>query len=415
MGEVTVARHGVAREIERLADAVHRVNPHYRLSAGTWRGERELTSEWGGSRYTWLIDGQGDVFLPAGFRTQEGDGAALPEIYRTSPAGDDLTVALTALRLALQDQTVHPLLVAAVAGLCVRHVAGRYRGDGSGDLWLLLESGVPPGEWATSFDARRALGWFVDHAAEAGWSTKEEGGWEPLLPGDQLVCVPGAPLRVRGSFHYWSLEDTASTVPPCGAVRRLRYLKDTAGGCSPGFDAFRRLNLTWRLPPAVQHRLLVGTGTGSPADTDISSSTSASSGDPTANDPDLPNRLNSHVLHIEAAQSRTHYHPAESIGGGAPQSEFYFVLQPDAYGLHSPAGAVPRLFTFPDPSDWRRHNVTELTPGTAVFIPPGTGHRGVDAFVNVVTIPGFKPGNEIYVDRLIAQRGDGAPFNAAAA
>jgi hypothetical protein len=35
--------------------------------------------------------------------------------------------------------------------------------------------------------------------------------------------------------------------------------------------------------------------------------------------------------------------------------------------------------------------------------------------VSVVTIPGFKPGNEIYVDPLIAESGSGAPFNAAAA
>lgn len=45
---------------------------------------------------------------------------------------------------------------------------------------------------------------------------------------------------------------------------------------------------------------------------------------------------------------------------------------------------------------------------------PGTGHRGVDAFVSIVTIPGFKPGNEIYLDGTIARETGGtAPHNPA--
>jgi hypothetical protein len=121
------------------------------------------------------------------------------------------------------------------------------------------------------------------------------------------------------------------------------------------------------------------------------------------------------VLHIEAAQSRTHYHPATAPGGGRPQCEFYFALDREAYGLQAPPGAPSRLYTFPDLRDWGRYASTELTPGTAVFIPPGVGHRAVDAFVNIVTIPGFKPGNEIYVDRLIRAAGGGAPYNPGAA
>ncbi|HEV2124518.1 MAG TPA: hypothetical protein VGW38_17325, partial [Chloroflexota bacterium] len=77
--------------------------------------------------------------------------------------------------------------------------------------------------------------------------------------------------------------------------------------------------------------------------------------------------------------------------------------------------AVPRLITFPEIGNWSVFTATELAPGMAVFIPPGTGHRGIDAFVNVVTLPGFKPGNEIYVDGLIAQSGVAAPFNRSAA
>ena len=41
------------------------------------------------------------------------------------------------------------------------------------------------------------------------------------------------------------MENVAAADEPRSAVRRLRYLADTAGGCNPDFDPFRRLPLTW--------------------------------------------------------------------------------------------------------------------------------------------------------------------------
>ena len=47
-----------------------------------------------------------------------------------------------------------------------------------------------------------------------------------------------------------------------------------------------------------------------------------------------------------------------------------------------------------------------------IHIPPGTGHRGLDVFVNVITIPGFKPHNEYYLDRDIRDTtGGSVPYN----
>ena len=47
-----------------------------------------------------------------------------------------------------------------------------------------------------------------------------------------------------------------------------------------------------------------------------------------------------------------------------------------------------------------------------IYIPPGTGHRGLDVFVNVLTIPGFKPHNEYYIDRDIRDTtGGSVPYN----
>jgi hypothetical protein len=88
------------------------------------------------------------------------------------------------------------------------------------------------------------------------------------------------------------------------------------------------------------------------------------------------------------------------------------VVDPRPYNLHAPPGSEPRLTTFDNVEDWRSFSVTPLSSGVAAFIPPGTAHRGTDAFVNVVTIPGFKPRNEIYVDGLIRQATGGtAPHN----
>ncbi len=80
------------------------------------------------------------------------------------------------------------------------------------------------------------------------------------------------------------------------------------------------------------------------------------------------------------------------------------------------AGRVARLYTFPAIGDWSRYEVTDLTPGTIALIPAGTGHRGCDVFAHIITLPGFKPGNELYLDRAIRDGTAGtAPHNAALA
>ncbi|MBI3970796.1 MAG: hypothetical protein HY332_05865 [Chloroflexi bacterium] len=416
MARVIAARHGDPREVDRLADAVAAACPGFRVSAGTWDGEHDFAAP-AGVRYLWLVDGSADVLLLTGYRTQEGDGEALPPAYVAEALPDVARAHLEALRDALARDAIHPQVRAPVAALCARATDGTYRGDIRGDLWLLLESGVDTHDWAATTPARLALRWFVHHCGELGWSTKQAGGWERLSAGDQLVATPTCAVRVRGWFRFWAIEHTGRTEATCSAVRRLRYLRDTAGGCSPGFDAFRRLNLTWQPTEAARQRVATAVADPESAVPGTWADVDADGGlrDPGPVDPDAPNRLNSHVLHIEAAQSRTHYHPEEPIGGGAAQHEFYFVLDPAAYGLRAPAGAMPRLYTFPDVHDWRQYEVTDLTPGLAAYVPPGTGHRGVDAFVNVVTIPGFKPRNEMYVDRQIREQGAGALFNAAAA
>ena len=123
--------------------------------------------------------------------------------------------------------------------------------------------------------------------------------------------------------------------------------------------------------------------------------------------------MNSHVVNIPKETSPSHFHPPKGIGasGGIPQREMYLTLDPQAYQLNT-WGRSASLMAFPDLRDLRRCEQYPLEPGVFIYIPPGTGHRGLDVFVNVLTIPGFKPHNEYYLDRDIRDAADGqVPYN----
>jgi hypothetical protein len=113
-------------------------------------------------------------------------------------------------------------------------------------------------------------------------------------------------------------------------------------------------------------------------------------------------------VNIAKETSPSHFHPPAATGGGKPQNEIYLVLDPGAYGL-STYGRQAQLYTWPDLRQLDRLVAYDLMPGDFVHIPPGVGHRGIDVFVNVITIPGFKPHNEYYIDADL--RDSGAPFN----
>jgi hypothetical protein len=163
-------------------------------------------------------------------------------------------------------------------------------------------------------------------------------------------------------------------------VRRLRYLLDTAGGCNPDFDPFRRLPLTW----FPNHPGESGDGL---------------------------NWVNSHVVNIPKETSPTHFHPPKAVGGTTAQREMYLVLDPEIYKLNT-WGRTASLIVYPDLRNLHRYEEYHLEPEMFIYIPPGTGHRGLDAFVNVLTIPGFRPHNEYYLDRDIRDQAEGkSPYN----
>ncbi len=377
MGQVRVVHLDDEQPFAEMRAFFEHDNPGLRLTRVEVDGPCELRSEHGGMRVFWLYRGQGEVFLPRGFRTQEGDGQRLPEQYAADPL--DPAWADTLRRLQASRSVISPAALVPVDAILRRWRDTAFVGDYAGELWKLDHVARP---WAGDDDVETLLGSLFRRYRQDGYSTKQVDSFEPLLEGDQLIAAGDEALRVRGRFVCLAMENVGRRTRHVSAVRRLRFLADTAGGCNPDFDPFRRLPLTWYY--------------NYPGETD-----------------DGLNWVNSHVVNIPQETSPAHFHPPKGIGaaGGIPQREMYLVLDPQAYQLNT-WGRAASLLTFPDLRDLRRYEQHPLAPGMFIYIPPGTGHRGLDAFVNVLTIPGFKPHNEYYIDRDIRDAAGGqTPYN----
>lgn len=375
MGQIRIARLEDRRQFNHVKATLEGDHPGLKLSLVQVEGERVLGAEHGGMRVFWLYRGEGEVFLPKGYRTQEGDGGQLPAVYQ--PEGMDPAFVDTIQLLESRLSAVAPAGREAVRAIVGRVRGEAFVGDIAGDLWKLEQV---PRPWSPEAPVEMALASLFASYREQGYSTKQVDSYEPLLAGDQLIACGQEAVRVRGTFEYLALEQIDRTKSHVSTVRRLPYLLDTSGGCNPDFAPFRRLPLTWYMNYPGE------------------------SGDGV-------NFVNSHVVNIPRETSPTHFHPVKPTNGGLAQTEMYLVLDPRTYQLNT-SGRSASLLVFPDLRDLRRYEEHRLAPGTFVYIPPGTGHRGLDVFVNVLTIPGFKPHNEYYLDHQICESAKGqSPYN----
>jgi len=106
----------------RLKELVEQDNPGLRISLVKIDGEDVLQSQEGGMRVFWILRGRGEVFLPKGYRTQEGDGDPLPKEY----APDKPSPALVE-RLRLIKERLASVSNAALTP--VRAILGRWKGE----------------------------------------------------------------------------------------------------------------------------------------------------------------------------------------------------------------------------------------------------------------------------------------------
>ncbi|MBM3290622.1 MAG: hypothetical protein FJY92_10765 [Candidatus Hydrogenedentes bacterium] len=375
MFDVNLCNLDDAPALARMCAALRGAQPDLVIDRIELDGEEaELRAAHAGTRVFWLYRGEGEVFLPDGFRTKEGDGHALPRAYTREPMNRAFAEVLDTLRA--NAESVRAEARPALDAVLSRQRGATYVGDNANDLWKLEHVARP---WSGDAAVERALESLWTHGGGAGHSSKTGASFERIIEGDQLAVTGSQTLRVRGTFACLTIENPGARDGIIPSAMRLRYLRDSSGGCNFDFDPFRRLPLTWRMTHPGER----GDGT---------------------------NWVNSHVVNIAKETSPSHFHPPTATGGGKPQHEFYLVLDPAAYGLNT-HGRRAQLYTWPDLRRLDRMVPYDLRPGDFVHIPPGVGHRGIDVFVNVITVPGFKPHNEYYLDADLRDRGAGVPFN----
>jgi hypothetical protein len=359
-------------EIKRRFEADY---PSIKLTVVDVDGSGHLHSDHGGMRVFWIYRGEGQVDLPAGYRTQEGGPGLLPDGYVPDAIDPDFAELLRGLQHGLASMSARA--VPHVQAILDRGQGGVFLGDIAVEMWNLEHV---PRPWSADERIEALLVSLFDVYRRVGYSTKQAGSYEPVAAGDQIVACGEQRIAVRGRFRCLAMEKVDRSVSHISTVRRLRYLVDTAGGCSFDFDPYRRLPLTWYM----DHPGMKGDGL---------------------------NFVNSHVVNIPRELSSTHFHPQRPLLGGLPQTEMYLVLDPRTARLDA-HGRDASILLFPDLRNLNRYLEYPLQPGDFVYIPPGVAHRGLDVFVNVLTVPGFKPHNEIYIDQDIRDRTGGkSPYN----
>ena len=264
--------------------------------------------------------------------------------------------------------TIHKQIRFPVEAILNRISGRTLVGDIAGDIQSLVESRLLPKEWSTRPKVRRTFELLLESSSIIGWSTKQLTSFEEIWPGDQLIVEPDEPLRVRGNFRHWWIEDSNSFMTHLTKTRRLRYMRNMTGRGNSESGTFFRLSAAWHCNTEIE------------------------------NNPDGVNSVNSRVVSMATGSSKPHYHPSTPIGGGKPQHELYFTLDPNAYALNM-YGRKSYLHTFPDFRNLMQYDQIPLEPGSVAYIPPDTGHRAIDILVNTVALPGFKPFNEIHLDQ----------------
>jgi len=218
------------------------------------------------------------------------------------------------------------------------------------------------------------------HAGAAKARIAPSGAGSELAVGDVVCLRPNETLQASAPLTL-VVFDTPEPLPPeLPAFVRPDWdprITDTPGGCAPETGAYRRILLTWLA----------------------------------TNGPYVYHALNAHRVRI--SDSFTHYHPRE---GGFAELFLVQMAGPEARLLTSAHVDAIESQDLDAERAARLFESHPLAAGDLVYVPRGTAHRGVGgALVQVITLPGFRPGAEIGVDhhlRALAERLDvSVPYN----
>ena len=135
-----------ADAVARLEKRIQQDHPNVDFGVVDVASPTTLTSPENAVTFWFLFKGKGEILLPAGYRTQEGDGAFFSSGYQT-----DATPADLAEKLALFEKkfdTIVTPVQTPVRAILDRATAGKdadgnpaFAGDVCGELWKLEESG----------------------------------------------------------------------------------------------------------------------------------------------------------------------------------------------------------------------------------------------------------------------------------
>ena len=253
----------------------------------------------------------------------------------------------------------------------VAYVSGPRSGEGLAELEAFFQEQYPGYAIQTAQVAGEAgQGVHAVTFIQAGEGRVSIEGGEPidLRVGDLVLQRPGKPHEFHGSMETVTFLLPADQVLDAAIPDVVRpdfdpKLSDRPGGCATDPGAYRRLLLTWNPDRG----------------------------------PYVHRGFNCHRVRID--DSFSHFHP---VDGGF--DEFYLVQE-------APKGAV--LLVSRRTSDLLSDSVREdeleqvmqripLEAGQLIMIPRGVTHRGMGgAVVQVLAVPGFKPGQEIAMDEAI--------------
>ena len=361
MPKVVIGHMDDPRSLAPIYDRFYDQHPELKIGCDEFEGEGEFVAQYEGIRFIWIDKGEGEVYLDVGYRTQEGDGEKLPDCYTSEKVDTENLPILQSIAENLD--TLHPEILLPVESILSRFDGEITIGDISNEIRLMVETGIDRVNWTSRPKVRRAFELLLENYSQMGWSTKQEGSFESIKVGDQLTVTADEPVRVRGKFRYWWIEDTSIFMTHVTTVRRLNYIRNAVAKSGE----FRVLTMPWFCYTETEDKL------------------------------DGVNSVNNHVLHVPDQNSQTHYHPVQAIGSGKPQHEIHIILEPSSLGIDIQENGS-YIDVFPEVDDLTVHQKIELSPGTIVYIPPGTGHRIVNAVVSVLGIPGFKLNNTIFLD-----------------
>ena len=222
-----------SRGFESIRDPFEAAHRELRLSRAEVNGELALSPEHGGMRVYWIYRGEGEVWVEEGLRTKEGDGQPLPDSYAAEAMPAGLAACLDRLESGLG--TLHTVARPVVEAILSRRRDGAYLGEMANELWKLEHQPKP---WSSDAAVSQTILALTLLCRESGFSRKQGSSFERVFAGDQLVVAGSQELRVRGSFCCLTLEHTGRPESHASPIMRLRYLRDSSGGCNVDFDPF---------------------------------------------------------------------------------------------------------------------------------------------------------------------------------